>query len=83
MLTRVSKKWMTPQSAPVVCSSAVSETDVIRIHESSGHSGIRRTLRLCRKQNPAVDRDKCAAWCASASDASPLIPRLSGGSMAR
>ena len=84
MLTRVSKKWLTPQSAPVVCSAAVSETDVIRIHETSGHPGIRRTLRLCRKQNPAVDRDQVRSvvrQCQRCQSIDPAPQRWEHGSL--
>ena len=57
-LTRVPKKWLTPQTSSPVCGAAVSTMDVVRIHETSGHPGIKRTLRLCRMQNPAVERDQ-------------------------
>ena len=83
-LTRVPKKWLAVQGAPAVCSAAVSPEDVVRIHETSGHPGIRRTLRLCRRQSPAVDRDQVRSvvrQCQACQAIDPAPRRWTHGSL--
>ncbi|XP_043192569.1 uncharacterized protein LOC122365419 [Amphibalanus amphitrite] len=60
-LTRVPKKWLTPQGASMVCGAVVTEPDIARIHHTSGHPGITRTLRLCRRQSSDVTRAQVRA----------------------
>ncbi|XP_043208454.1 uncharacterized protein LOC122374015 [Amphibalanus amphitrite] len=60
-LTRVPKKWLTPQGASMVCSAVVTKPDIARIHHTSGHPGITRTLRLCRRQSSDVTRAQVRA----------------------
>ena len=85
-LTRVPKKWLTPQGDPdpEVCGAAFSAPDVLRIHETSGHPGIRRTLRLCRKHDPAVSRDQVRSvvrQCDRCQSIDPAPQRWTHGSL--
>ena len=83
-LTRVPKKWLTPQSDPEVCGAAFTAPDVVRIHETSGHPGIRRTLHLCRKHDPAVNRDQVRSvvrQCERCQSIDPAPQRWTHGSL--
>ena len=83
-LTRVPKKWLTPQSDPEVCGAAFSAPDVVRIHETSGHPGIRRTLRLCRKHDPTVSRHQVSSvvrQCDRCQSIDPAPQRWTHGSL--
>ena len=74
-LTRVPKKWLTPPSAPMICGAAAAEPDVARVHQTSGHPGITRTLRLCRRQSSDVTRAPGAQRDTPASGVSDNRPR--------
>lgn len=59
-LTRVPKRWLGPDNEDVeVCGAGdamMSDQDIARIHATSGHPGIRRTLYFCKRVAPAVRR---------------------------
>ncbi len=57
-LTRVPKRWMTLANEQTSCAAVVtvSEQDITKIHQTSGHPGIRRTLYFCRRLHPTVQR---------------------------
>ena len=64
VLTRVSQKWLGKpnecEKPPfAVCGGAIeslSDERIARIHEETGHHGIKRTLYFSRKLSPAVTR---------------------------
>ena len=64
VLTRVSQKWLGKpnecEKPPfAVCAGAIeslSDERIARIHEGTGHHGIKRTLYFSRKLSPAVTR---------------------------
>ena len=64
VLTRVSQKWLGKPNEcekPIVpvCGGAIeslSDERIARIHEETGHHGIKRTLYFSRKLSPAVTR---------------------------
>ncbi|XP_043189310.1 uncharacterized protein LOC122363759 [Amphibalanus amphitrite] len=83
-LTRVPKKWLNQQSDPEVCGAAFSAPDVVRIHETSGHPGIGRTLRLCREHDPAVSRHQVrsvVSQCERCQSIDPAPQRWTHGSL--
>ncbi|XP_043240252.1 uncharacterized protein LOC122390888 [Amphibalanus amphitrite] len=83
-LTRVPKKWLNQQSDPEVCGAAFSAPDVVRIHETSGHPGIGRTLRLCREHDPAVSRHQVrsvVSQCEKCQSIDPAPQRWTHGSL--
>ena len=63
-LTRVSQKWLgkpngCEKPTVAVCGGAIeslSDERIARIHEETGHHGIKRTLYFSRKLSPAVTR---------------------------
>ena len=63
-LTRVSQKWLgmpnvCEKPAVAVCGGAnesLSDERIVRIHEETGHHGIKRTLYFSRKLSPAVTK---------------------------
>ena len=64
VLTRVSQKWLGKSNecdkpTVAVCGGAIeslSDERIARIHEETGHHGIKRTLYFSRKLSPAVTR---------------------------
>ena len=64
VLTRVSQKWLGKSNecdkpTVAVCGGAIeslSDGRIARIHEDTGHHGIKRTLYFSRKLSPAVTR---------------------------
>ena len=60
LLTRVPKKWLCLENEPVACAAAtvISEEDIVKIHETAGHPGIKRTLYFCRRVCPTVHRQQ-------------------------
>ncbi|MPD04501.1 hypothetical protein E2C01_100194 [Portunus trituberculatus] len=59
-LTRVPKKWLSPDREHLVCGAAdtVTPEEITTIHETSGHPGIRRTLYFCKKLFSLVQRQQ-------------------------
>ena len=63
-LTRVSQKWLGKSNGcekptVAVCGGAIeslSDERIARIHEETGHHGVKRTLYFSRKLSPAVTR---------------------------
>ena len=57
-LTRVPNKWLSPNGKQPLCGAAavVPECEIARIHQTSGHPGIKRSLYFCRRKFPATTR---------------------------
>lgn len=59
-LTRVPQRWLTMVKEGQICGAVRTEdipaSEIIRIHEISGHPGIKRTLYFCRRAHPDVTR---------------------------
>ena len=51
VLTRVPKQWFCLENEPLACGAAtlISEQNIAKVHETAGHSGIRRILYFCRR----------------------------------
>ena len=84
ILTRVPKRWLSPACSQTMCAAAVSELDIATVHETSGHPGIRRTLRLCRRLDPTVDRKRVRSvvrQCRQCQSIDPAPQRWQHGSL--
>ncbi|KAG0725027.1 hypothetical protein GWK47_039405 [Chionoecetes opilio] len=59
-LTRVPKRWLGLERDQLACGAAVAitEQDIAKIHVTSGHPGIKRTLYFCKKLYPTVQRQQ-------------------------
>ena len=82
-LTRVPKKWVALPGAPVVCGAAAVEPDIARVHQTSGHPGITRTLRLCRRKSSDVTRAQVRSvirQCRACQSIDPALQRWERGS---
>ncbi|KAG0722885.1 hypothetical protein GWK47_043701 [Chionoecetes opilio] len=62
-LTRVPKRWLGPERDQLACGAAVAitEQDIAKIHVTSGHPGIKRTLYFCKRLYPTVQRQQIPA----------------------
>ncbi|KAK3863922.1 hypothetical protein Pcinc_030357 [Petrolisthes cinctipes] len=59
VLTRVPKKWLSPGSQ-LVCGvvASVPKNEISKIHITSGHPGIKRTLYFCRRLFPSTTKNQ-------------------------
>ena len=71
VLTRVSQKWLGKSNecdkpTVAVCGGVIeslSDESIARIHEETGHHGIKRTLYFSRKLSPSVTRKDVVKAC--------------------
>lgn len=76
-LTRVPKRWMLSAGKQDICGVAaavLSKDEMRRIHETSGHPGIKRTLYFCRRVHPSVTRRQVRAVVNECNDCRSVDP---------
>ena len=76
-LARVPKKWRSQENEYEYCTAAAvtaSDQDILNIHSTSGHPGIRRTLYFCRKLFPAVQRHQVRSVVQSCRECQTIDP---------
>lgn len=93
-LTRVPRNWLKPDDAPSgekpVCGAAQGPSfedagrQIMRIHESTGHQGVDRSLYFAHRANLTVDRDevrKVVAECPQCLSIDPAPVKWAKGSL--
>ena len=88
-LTRVSQKWLGmpngfEKPAVAVCGGAIeslSDERIARIHEETGHYGIKRTLYFSRKFSPAEDVRRVVKACQVCQSIDPALVKWPKGKL--